>query len=192
MGIYKYIRESWKEPSKELDEIWKQRIISWRTEPSTIRIPKPTRLDRARSLGYKAKPGILIVRQRVLRGGRMRPKNKAGRRPKHFRSRKIVGMNYQWIAEQRAAKKFMNCEVLNSYFLAQDGTYYWYEIILADRNHPVVLADSRLNWVHDKANYKRVFRGITSAGRKSRGLRWKGKGAEKMRPSISAHDKLGK
>ena len=31
------------------------------------------RIDRARSLGYKPKQGVIIVRQRVIRGGRMRP-----------------------------------------------------------------------------------------------------------------------
>ena len=37
----------------------------------------------------------------------------------------------------------------------------------------------------------RVYRGLTSAGRKSRGLRGKGKGFEKMRPSRRAHNRVG-
>ncbi len=38
----------------------------------------------------------------------------------------------------------------------------------------------------------RAFRGLTSAGRKSRGLRRKGKGAEKVRPSLRANKRLAK
>ena len=68
MGMYQYIREAWKNPNKNLAELWHQRIIKWRQEPATIRIEKPTRLDRARSLGYKAKPGFIIVRQKLTRG----------------------------------------------------------------------------------------------------------------------------
>ena len=75
MGYLKYLRESWKHPSPELESLWKERLIQWRQEPVTLRIEHPTRLDRARSLGYKAKPGYVVVRQRVDRGGRMRPKN---------------------------------------------------------------------------------------------------------------------
>ena len=38
----------------------------------------------------------------------------------------------------------------------------------------------------------RAFRGLTSAGRKMRGLLNKGRGAEKLRPSIRAHNRKGK
>ena len=34
-------------------------------------------------------------------------------------------MNYKWIAEIRAQKKFQNLEVLNSYNLSKDGKYYF-------------------------------------------------------------------
>ena len=96
-------------------------------------------------------------------------------------------MNFQKIAEERANKKFPNMEVLNSYWVAEDGNYVWYEIILVDGNHPVLKSRKQYAWAADPANRNRVFRGITSAGRKSRGLRNKGKGAEKMRPSLASH-----
>ena len=193
MGMYQYIRETWKKPKENLGDIWKERLIRWRKEPVIIRIEKPTRLDRARSLGYKAKQGFVIVRQRVSRGGRQRPKIRAGRRSKHFGRRKIVGKSYQWIAEERAAKKYHNCEVLNSYYVAEDGRYYWYEIILVDKAHPQILADKNLRWIAEKQHTRRVFRGLTAAGKRSRGiLTHKGKGAEKLRPSLRAHDRRGK
>lgn len=189
MGIYKYIKSVWKNPKKNLDEIWKQRLIAWRKEPSTLRIEKPTRLDRARALGYKAKQGFIIVRQRVMRGGRKREKIRHARRPKTRRHRKIVALNYQHVAERRANKKFQNCEVLNSYWVGEDGKYKWYEIILVDKNHPVIKADENLNWISEPHHRGRVYRGLTSAARKSRGLRNKGKGAEKVRPSLRAHNR---
>lgn len=186
MGTYKYIRQAWKKPKESLPELWKSRLILWRRQPATVRIERPTRLDRARSLGYRAKQGIIVARQRVLRGGRQKPKPAGGRRSKRMSRRKIVGKNYQQVAEERASKSFRNCEVLNSYYVAKDGRYYWYEIILVDKSHPAVIADPRLSWIAKQQHKGRVFRGLTSAGRKSRGLRHKGKGAEKARPSRRA------
>jgi len=193
MGFYKYIRETWKQPKQNLGSLWKERLIQWRREPVTIRIERPTRLDRARSLGYKAKQGFVIVRQRVSRGGRQRPKIRKGRRSKHSRRRKIVGKSYQWIAEERSSKKYVNCEVLNSYYVAEDGKFYWYEIILVDKAHPQILADKNLRWIAEKQHTRRVFRGLTAAGRRSRGLLTnKGMGAEKLRPSLRANQRRGK
>ena len=91
--------------------------------------------------------------------------------------------NLQVIAEERAARKFPNLEVLNSYYVAQDGRYKFYEVILVDPHHPVIKNDPHINWIGNPANRGRVFRGLTSAGKKMRGLRNKGKGAEKVRPS---------
>ncbi len=167
MGVYQHIRELWKKPRSNFIELMKQRFIEWRREPATVRIERPTRLDRARSLGYKAKPGIIIVRQRVLRGGRMRPKIRKGRRPKAMRRKKIVAKSYQWICEERAARKYPNYEVLNSYFVGKDGKYIWYEVILVETSHPAIKADKNLSWITSNKHKGRVFRGLTSAAKKS-------------------------
>jgi len=190
MGLYNHIAQLWKRPKQSL--VWKSRLISWRKEPNTIRIERPTRIDRARSLGYKAKEGIIVVRQKVQRGGHTRPKIKGGRRTRNFGTRKDLTISYKVIAEQRAARKYPNMEVLNSYWVADDANYYWYEIILVDPMHPVVQNDKELSWVAEKQHKRRVFRGLTGAGKKSRGLLNKGKGAEKLRPSIRARKRLGK
>lgn len=179
MGVYKYVRELWKNPKQNLGALWKQRLILWRREPTTIRIEHPTRIDRARSLGYKAKQGVFVVRQRVRRGGHMRPTWSGGRRTATSSVHRPLRKNYQAVAEERAQDKFPNCEVINSYLVAKDGIYCWYEIIMIDRTHPSVLASAELSRL--AAQKGRVYRGLTSAGRKSRGLRWKGKGAEKAR-----------
>jgi large subunit ribosomal protein L15e len=93
--------------------------------------------------------------------------------------------NLQWIAEERAARKFPNLEVLNSYYVAEDGLLKWFEVILVDPNHPAIKNDPDINWICNKSNRRRVFRGLTSSGKKARGLRHKGIGAEKIRPSTN-------
>lgn len=165
MSMYKYIRQLWKQPKENLGELWQKRLLEWKKQPATIRIERPTRIDRARSLGYKAKPGFIIARQRVMRHKRQRPKFSSGRRSKHMRRKKILNMSYQWIAEQRAEKKFVNCSVLNSYPVGEDGKNFWFEVILLDRSHPVIKSDSHINWICDKRG--RAERGLTSAARKS-------------------------
>ncbi|MEM2289791.1 MAG: 50S ribosomal protein L15e [Candidatus Hadarchaeales archaeon] len=143
------------------------RMVKWREGPSVVRIPKPTKLKRARELGYKAKQGVVVVRVRVRRGGRRRERPSRGRRPKRMGVLKLTPKkSIQWMAEERAARKFPNLEVLNSYYVGEDGRYKYYEVILVDPHHPVILSDPQLS----KLQRGRVFRGLTSAGRKARGL----------------------
>lgn len=167
MSLYKYVRENFNSESEQHSEIVRQRLIQWRKEPATLRIEYPTRLDRARSVGYRAKPGIILVRQRVPRGGRMKPKIRNGRRPKKYGRKKVVNLSYQAVAEQRAQKAFPNLEVLNSYFVGKDGQYYWYEVVLVDRSHPQIIKDPQLSWIASPKNRNRVKRGLTSAARRS-------------------------
>ena len=98
----------------------------------------------------------------------------------------------QRIAEERTAKYYPNMEVLNSYWVGDDGKNHFYEVILVDPVHPSVMKDPKINWITDTKNKRRVLRGKTSAGQKGRGLRHKGRGAEKVRPSIRAHSNKGK
>lgn len=191
MGMYKHIRNLWKSPKQNLKEVWQKRLMQFRREPVTVRVEKPTRLDRARSLGYKAKQGIIIVRQRVPRGGFKRPDIKGGKRPKASRQSMVGGKNYQRIAEERANKKYVNCEVMNSYLVAEDGKSQWYEIIMVDRDSPQVRADKDISWITTDKKHRRAYRGLTSSGRKGRGLRKKGIGSEKTRPSIAANKGRG-
>jgi large subunit ribosomal protein L15e len=185
---YKYMAEAWKRPEASfVKEIMKQRAIQWRRQPTIIRVERPTRLDRARKLGYKAKQGFIIVRVRVRRGWLKRSRPKAGRRPKRMGVTKIkLAKSLRLVAEERAGRKFPNLEVLNSFWVWEDGRYKWYEIIMVDPHHPVIQSDENINWICDTVHRGRVFRGLTSAGKKMRGLRHKGRGAEKVRPSRGA------
>ncbi|MHC1624645.1 MAG: 50S ribosomal protein L15e [Methermicoccaceae archaeon] len=190
--MYSHIGDMWKKPKEGyLRTLRWERLQKWRKEGSIVRIEHPTRIDRARNLGYKAKQGIIIARVRVRRGGRRRSRYVRGRRTKKMGMRRIYGgKSIQWIAEERAARRFINMEVLNSYWVGEDGRYKWYEVILVDPNHPVILSDKDLSWIaRDK---HRVFRGRTSAGKKGRGLHKRGKGTEKTRPSIRSHKSRGK
>jgi large subunit ribosomal protein L15e len=172
-GMYHYISMQWKKPySEEHKEVMRERIIRWRREPSVLRIEGPTRPDRAHALGYKAKQGFIIVRVRVRKGGMRKPRPNKGRRPKRLG---VYGYapakSLRLIAEERAARKFPNLEVLNSYYVGEDGRYKWYEVILVDPHHPAICKDPDIKWICGKQHKGRVFRGLTSAGKKMRGLR---------------------
>jgi large subunit ribosomal protein L15e len=177
---YKYIAKAWKKPNESfVKELMWQRAITWRKQDSIVRIERPTRLDRARNLGYKAKQGIVLARVRVRRSGFRKTRPTGGRRQKRLGVNKIkLSKNMRLIAEERAARKFPNMEVLNSYWVWEDGRFKWYEIIMVD---PAILPDHP---IADQTG--RAFRGITSAGREVRGLRNRGLGAEKFRPSRNA------
>ncbi|MCK4285310.1 MAG: 50S ribosomal protein L15e, partial [Candidatus Lokiarchaeota archaeon] len=50
----------------------------------------------------------------------------------------------------------------------------------------------KINWITEPQHKKRATRGLTSAGKRSRGLHKKGWGSEKTRPSIRANKGRGK
>lgn len=187
-GMYHYLRESWKNPDKKL---LRQRMISWRDSNALVKVDKPLRLDRARALGYKDKKGIVVIRVRLKRGGHKRPRPNKGRRSKRLHIRKNLKMNYRWIAEQRAGRKYNNLEVLNSYMIGKDGIHYFFEVILVDPQVPEIKNDPVFSWISQPGNKGRVFRGLTSAGKKSRGLRNKSRNL-KVRPSARAWKHHGK
>ncbi len=192
-SIYDYLGDQWKKPDTSYQSSQKQRIVKWRKEENFTRIEKPTRIDRARNLGYKAKPGYTIVRAHVRRGGLRKPAIRKGRKASAKGINKItMGKNTQRIAEERTAKRYPNMEVLNSYWVGDDGKNYFYEIILVDPVHPSIMRDPKINWITDISNKRRVLRGKTSAGQRGRGLHKKGRGTEKIRPSIRAHQYKGK
>ncbi|MEM0085187.1 MAG: 50S ribosomal protein L15e [Candidatus Methanomethylicia archaeon] len=186
--MYKHISLLWKDIRKgKFPELVRARLIKWRREPTVVRIDKPTRLDRARSLGYKDKQGFVVVRVRVRRGPMNKIRPDSGRRPKRMGVYgHSVRKSLQWIAEEKAARKYPNLEVLSSYWVGEDGRYKWFEVILVDPNHPSIINDNNINWICNPSQRGRVFRGLTPAGRKSRGLRLKGSRAVKNRPSRSS------
>ena len=183
-SVYSYIGDAWNRPGDSIKAMQRERLFTFRREGAVERIERPTRLDRARKLGFRAKQGFVMARARIRRGSMRKHAIKGGRRAKRTGIAKItVSKSLQSIAEERTARKFPNLEVLNSYWVVEDGRYKWFEIIMVDPHHPVIMADPKINWICGRAHKGRVHRSLTSAGKKSRGLRRKGKGAEKVRPS---------
>ncbi|WOL19609.1 60S ribosomal protein L15 [Canna indica] len=136
-------------------------VPHYRQLPSIVRVTRPTRPDKARRLGYKAKQGYVIYRVRVRRGGRKRPGY-----GKPMGSLSIRGQ-------------------LRRRELA-DSTYKYYEVILVDAAHNAIRNDPRINWICKGVHKHRELRGLTSTGKKCRGLRGKGHRHHKARPSRRA------
>ncbi len=193
-SFYGYIGDAWSSPREGyVGALRQDRLSAWRREMTVQKIDRPTRLDRARALGYKAKQGIAVARVKVRRGGRRKSRYERNRKTSKMGTNMMtMAKSIQRIAEERAGRRFINMEVLNSYWVGEDGKHKWYEVILVDPNHPAIKADKDLNWVVDGVHRGRAARGRTSAGRKGRGLRHKGFGTEKTRPGIRAHDGKGK
>lgn len=136
--------------TEAVEELRRRELIEWRRQPAVVRVEKPTDIESARRLGYKAKPGFIVVRSRVRKGGRRKPRPRSGRRPKHMG---VVlfkpGKSRQEMAEERAAKKYPNMKILGSYQVGEDGVYKWFEIVMVDPNHPAVIRDQRFRWLRD-------------------------------------------
>lgn len=186
-SLYKYIEDAWDNPDEGyLKDLQWERLQRWRREENFKRIERPTRLDRARKLGYKAKQGYVMVRSKVRRGNMNKSRPTGGRGPTRMGVVRITTRkNLQRIAEERTSKKYPNLRVLNSYWVGEDGKYKFHEVILVDPHHPVIENDPKINWICEDSQKGRAFRGLTSAGKKSRGLHKRGKGAERSRPSKS-------
>ena len=131
-----------------MSELLKRRAIAWRKQPVAVRVEKPTRLEEARKLGYKDKKGFVVVRVRIRRGGRRKPRPTMGRRQKRMGVTKYTpAKSLKLMAEERSNRLYPNMEVLNSYQVWSDGQNKWFEVLLVDPNHPAVGSDHDLKWM---------------------------------------------
>lgn len=77
--------------------------------------------------------------------------------------------------------------ILGSYWVGQDSTFKFYEVICIDPHHKAIRRDPKVNWICDPVHKHRECRGLTSAGKKHRGLRGRGHGfAKTIGGSVSA------
>ncbi|KAF8379203.1 hypothetical protein HHK36_028632 [Tetracentron sinense] len=217
LGAYKYVSELWRKKQSDVMRFL-QRVRCWeyRQHPSIVRVTRPTRPDKARRLGYKAKQehvphdetadkaidsgedhgrshdtfeGYVIYRVRVRRGGRKRPVPKGivyGKPTNQGITQLKFQRSKRSVAEERAGRKLGGLKVLNSYWINEDSTYKYFEIILVDAAHNAIRNDPRINWICKPVHKHRELRGLTSAGKKYRGLRGKGHLNHKARPSRRA------
>ncbi|CAH6789253.1 unknown_gene_6221 [Phodopus roborovskii] len=145
MGAYKYIQELW----------WKKQseVMHFLLKLSALhRAPRPTRPDKARRLGYKAKQGYVLYWNRVRRGGGKRPVPKGATysKPVHHGS----------LAEEIAGHHCGALRVLNSYWVLTYTGYKFFEVILIDPFHKAIRRNPDTQ----------EMPGLTSADSKSRGL----------------------
>lgn len=135
----------WLKMLKENPIELRQRAVIWRNENAVTRVEKPSRIARARRLGYKAKQGIIVIRMRVGTGGMRKQRPRGGRRPKHLGVTKIkADVSMKQVAERRVLERYPNMKLLGSYFLYKDGMHYWFEVILADPSHPRIAKDKEI------------------------------------------------
>jgi len=168
MGMYKNIKATFREEYRMHPEGYKAKLVQWNKEPPVKGVERPTNIARARELGYKAKQGVLVARVSVKKGRRKIPTHGGGRKPSksgRFFSRT---KSLQAIAEERAGRKFSNCEVLNSYFVGEIGNKKFYEVLLLERSNPSICNDPYYKSI--VAQRGRAQRGLTRAGKKYRGF----------------------
>merc|ERR1712051_344844 len=55
--------------------------------------------------------------------------------------------NLQSIAEERVGRRLKGLRVLNSYWVGQDSTYKYYEVIMIDIHHAAITRDPKINWM---------------------------------------------
>lgn len=151
------------------------RIRCWHYRQMTTvhRVTKPTRPDKAKRLGYRAKQGYCIYRIRVRRGGRKKPLPKGavfGKPVNQGINQLKPARRLQALAEERVGRYCGGLRVLNSYWVAQDATFKFFEMIMVDPFHKAIRRDPKINWIVNSVHKHREMRGLTSASRKSRGL----------------------
>ena len=122
-GAFKYLQEIWrKKQSDTVRFLLRVRCWEYRQLPVIHRASKPSRPDKARNLGYKAKQGYVIYRVRVRRGSRKKQVSKGI----NFGKPRNCGINqHKWRrnlrskAEERVGRACGGLRVLNSYWIAQ-------------------------------------------------------------------------
>ncbi|XP_032227169.2 60S ribosomal protein L15 isoform X1 [Nematostella vectensis] len=175
MGAYKYLEELYKKKQSDLLRfLLRVRCWQYRQLTAIHRATRPTRPDKARRLGYKAKQGFVIYRVRVRRGGRKRPVPKGATYGKPV-NQGVNELKFQRslrsVAEERAGRYCGGLRVLNSYWVGQDSIYKYFEVIMVDPFHKAIRRDARINWICKPTHKHRELRGLTAAGTKNRGMR---------------------
>merc|ERR1712036_70281 len=131
MGAYAYLAELSNRKQSDVARFL-SRVRCWNYRQLNVihRATRPSRLDKARRLGYKAKQGFVVYRVRVRRGNRKRPVPKGATYGKPT-NQGVNQLKYQRslksTAEERVGRRCANLRVLNSYWINQDSTYKYFE-----------------------------------------------------------------
>lgn len=134
MSFYKHLLKSFAATYKQRTPALRERLSKWRNAPVVARVAKPLNPARARALGYKAKKEFIVARVRIAKGKRRRRDPDLGRKPGKNRRTQPPGKSLQWLAGQRAARRFPNLKLINSYYVGEEGQNKYFEVILRDTN----------------------------------------------------------
>jgi large subunit ribosomal protein L15e len=185
------VREGKKEKKKKKGALSASLASSPPSVPRSLPPPPlaPAPLSQARRMGYKAKQGYVVYRVRIRRGGRKKPVSKGivyGKPVNQGVTQLKPTRNLRSLAEERAGRSLGGLRVLNSYWINQDSTYKYFEVVLVDPHHAAIRKDARVNWIANPVHKHRELRGLTAAGKTYRGLRHRGHATNKLRPSRRA------
>ncbi|KAI4459880.1 ribosomal protein l15 [Holotrichia oblita] len=166
MGAYKYIQELYrKKQSDVLRFLLRIRVWQYRQLTKLHRAPKPTRPDKARRICYFPHTSTPWWSQTSSSKGATYGKPKS-----HGVNQLKPTRNLQSLAEERVGRRAGGLRVLNSYWVGQDASYKYYEVILVDPSHNAIRRDPKINWIVNAVHKHRELRGKTSVGKSSRGL----------------------
>merc|ERR1712117_597668 len=105
------------------------RFSNWEQRQKNVvhRVTRPSRIEKARSLGYKAKQGFVVYSVRVRRGDRKKKVPKGivwGKTTNAGINKQKSANSLQALAERRVARRLAsNLRILNSYRVGQDAVY---------------------------------------------------------------------
>ena len=98
----------------------------------------------------------------MRRGGRKRPVSKGiihGKPASQGIMQLKPARNIRSVAEERVGRRLGGLRVLNSYWVGQDSTYKFFEVILIDPAHNAIRNDPRYNWIAKPVHKHRELRG---------------------------------
>ena len=169
MDAYKYIQEQWRKKQSDVMRFL-LRVRCWQyCQLSAVHgAPCPTWRDKARQLGYKAKQGYIIYRIHVHHGGRkcLVPKGATYGKPVHHGVNQLkFARSLQSIAEERVGHNCGALRVLNSYWVGEDSTYRFFEVVLIDPFYEVIRRNPDTQSITKPVHKQREMCGLTSAAK---------------------------
>ena len=134
---------------KILDQILPRNSCDYRHQSNYSRIRVPSRPHRARTLGYKNKNHMILVRARIRRGGTAPMIPDKSRTPSNIGKHRTRDIPLSKILAQRVSRKYPTLRVLNYYPIQKDGKYLYYQYIMYDpvQIGPVPGANRPKGWV---------------------------------------------
>merc|ERR1712139_200396 len=142
--------EIWrKKQSETMRYLQRIRVWQYRNLNAIHRASRPTRPEKARRLGYKATQGFVVYRIRMRRGGRKKPVPKGATmgKPVHMGVFVQATRRLQSVAEERVGRHCGALRVLNSYWVGEDSTYKYFEVLLMDPQLNAIRNNPKHQWI---------------------------------------------